>query len=194
MHALKKTLYEQDICTQCLVPTLVQAGWDLHRQMREEITFTRDCVIVRGKRHSRDRARRADFSVYHQPNLPLAVIKAKVNTLPVGAGMQQMLDYADARWARPSCSVPTATAPAACRATTSSMPSIAASRHIAVLLRMATDTSKTYTALQIMWRLWRSGQKQRTQFLADRDILVDQLHNNDSKPFVANTFARGIQI
>ncbi|MGB7386381.1 MAG: DEAD/DEAH box helicase family protein, partial [Pseudomonas neustonica] len=52
-----------------------------------------------------------------------------------------------------------------------------------VLLVMATGTGKTYTAFQIIWRLWKSRQKKRILFLADRNILVDQTKNNDFKPF-----------
>lgn len=52
-----------------------------------------------------------------------------------------------------------------------------------VLLVMATGTGKTYTAFQIIWRLWKSGQKKRILFLADRNILVDQTKTNDFKPF-----------
>ncbi|MEO4046381.1 DEAD/DEAH box helicase family protein [Pseudomonas sp. CAU 1711] len=52
-----------------------------------------------------------------------------------------------------------------------------------VLLVMATGTGKTYTAFQIIWRLWKSKQKKRILFLADRNILVDQTKNNDFKPF-----------
>lgn len=52
-----------------------------------------------------------------------------------------------------------------------------------VLLVMATGTGKTYTAFQIIWRLWKSGAKKRILFLADRNILVDQTKNNDFKPF-----------
>ncbi|TWT55236.1 Type-1 restriction enzyme R protein [Allorhodopirellula solitaria] len=51
------------------------------------------------------------------------------------------------------------------------------------LLVMATGTGKTYTALQIIWRLWKSGAKKRILFLADRNILVDQTKTNDFKPF-----------
>lgn len=51
------------------------------------------------------------------------------------------------------------------------------------LLVMATGTGKTYTAFQIIWRLWKSGTKKRILFLADRNILVDQTKNNDFKPF-----------
>ncbi len=52
-----------------------------------------------------------------------------------------------------------------------------------ILLVMATGTGKTYTAFQIIWRLWKSRQKKRILFLADRNILVDQTKNNDFKPF-----------
>lgn len=51
------------------------------------------------------------------------------------------------------------------------------------LLVMATGTGKTYTAFQIIWRLWKSGAKKRILFLADRNILVDQTRVNDFKPF-----------
>lgn len=52
-----------------------------------------------------------------------------------------------------------------------------------VLLVMATGTGKTYTAFQIIWRLWKAGIKKRILFLADRNILVDQTRVNDFKPF-----------
>lgn len=51
------------------------------------------------------------------------------------------------------------------------------------LLVMATGTGKTYTAFQIIWRLWKSRQKKRILFLADRNILVDQTRLNDFQPF-----------
>jgi GSH-dependent disulfide-bond oxidoreductase len=38
-----------------------------------------------------------------------------------------------------------------------------------VLLVMATGTGKTYTAFQIIWRLWKAGQKKHILFLADRN-------------------------
>ncbi len=52
-----------------------------------------------------------------------------------------------------------------------------------VLLVMATGTGKTFTAFQIIWRLWKSGRKKRVLFLADRNILVDQTMVNDFRPF-----------
>ena len=52
-----------------------------------------------------------------------------------------------------------------------------------VLLVMATGTGKTYTAFQIIWRLWKSGAKKRILFLADRNILIDQTMVNDFRDF-----------
>lgn len=56
-----------------------------------------------------------------------------------------------------------------------------------VLLVMATGTGKTYTAFQIIWRLWKSdwrpGKQKRVLFLADRNVLIDQTMVNDFRPF-----------
>lgn len=43
-----------------------------------------------------------------------------------------------------------------------------------ILLVMATGTGKTYTAFQIIWRLWKAERKKRILFLADRNVLIDQ--------------------
>jgi type I restriction enzyme R subunit len=50
---------------------------------------------------------------------------------------------------------------------------------------MATGTGKTYTAFQIIWRLWKSKARKRILYLADRNILIDQTKTNDFKPFGA---------
>lgn len=51
-----------------------------------------------------------------------------------------------------------------------------------LLLVMATGTGKTYTAFQIVYRLLKSGMKQKILYLADRNILVDQSILQDFKP------------
>lgn len=51
-----------------------------------------------------------------------------------------------------------------------------------LLLVMATGTGKTYTAFQIVYRLLKSGMKQKVLYLADRNILVDQSILQDFKP------------
>jgi type I restriction enzyme, R subunit len=52
-----------------------------------------------------------------------------------------------------------------------------------VLLVMATGTGKTYTAFQIIWRLWKAGRAKRVLYLADRNVLIDQTMVNDFRPF-----------
>lgn len=52
-----------------------------------------------------------------------------------------------------------------------------------ILLVMATGTGKTYTAFQIIHRLWKSGTKKRILFLADRNVLIDQTRRGDFKHF-----------
>jgi type I restriction enzyme R subunit len=82
----------------------------------------------------------------------------------------------------------TTTAPARRPATTSSSAINRTVEAIArgedrILLVMATGTGKTYTAFQIIWRLWKAGTKKRILFLVDRNILADQTKTNDFKPF-----------
>jgi type I restriction enzyme, R subunit len=52
-----------------------------------------------------------------------------------------------------------------------------------LMLVMATGTGKTYTAFQIVWRLWKSGVKKRILFLADRNALISQTKRGDFKHF-----------
>jgi type I restriction enzyme, R subunit len=52
-----------------------------------------------------------------------------------------------------------------------------------ILLVMATGTGKTYTAFQIIHRLWKSGAKKRILFLADRNALIDQTKRGDFRHF-----------
>ena len=52
-----------------------------------------------------------------------------------------------------------------------------------ILLVMATGTGKTYTAFQIVHRLWKSKTKKRVLFLADRNALIDQTKRGDFKHF-----------
>ncbi|WP_236202295.1 EcoAI/FtnUII family type I restriction enzme subunit R [Pseudomonas pseudonitroreducens] len=237
----KKSLSERDICTKFIAPAIQQAGWDIQKQVREEVSFTKGRIIVRGKLHSRGEARRADFILYHQPNLPIAVIEAKDNKHDVGSGMQQALGYAEALdvpfvfssngdgflfhdrsgtgtqvetelsldqfpspselWQRyctwkglegaaqqqveaPYYDDGAGRSPRyyQMNAINRTVEAVAHGRD-RILLVMATGTGKTYTAFQIIWRLWKSKQKKRILFLADRNILVDQTKNNDFKPF-----------
>lgn len=237
----KKALSERDICTKFITPALVQAGWDLQTQIREEITFTAGRIIVRGRLHTRGKKRRADYLLSYQKNQPIAVIEAKDNKHSLGDGMQQALAYSDALdvpfvfssngdgflfhdrtglsgqtetiltladfpspetlWerycqykgiaqdARPVIEQPyyddgSGRSPRYYQriAINRTVEAVARGQN-RILLVMATGTGKTFTAFQIIWRLWKSRQKKRILFLADRNILVDQTKNNDFKPF-----------
>lgn len=217
------------------------AGWDDATQIREEVSFTKGRIIVRGKLVSRGKGRRADYILYYKPNIPLAVIEAKDRSHNVGDGIQQALEYAetlgipfafssngdgflfhdrtgnsqpveanlalhefpstDELWARyrawkgldasteqvvlqdyyddGSGKVPRYYQVNAVNAAIEAI----AKGQDRILLVMATGTGKTYTAFQIIWRLWKAGRKKRILFLADRNVLIDQTMVNDFRPF-----------
>ncbi|RJP86273.1 MAG: DEAD/DEAH box helicase [Desulfobacteraceae bacterium] len=91
----KKSLSERDICTKFITPALKNAGWNIQTQVREEFSFTDGRIYVRGHLTARGKRKRADYILYHKPNIPLAIIEAKDNTHAIGAGMQQALEYAE---------------------------------------------------------------------------------------------------
>src|SRR5277367_1701628 len=90
----KRDLSERDICTKFISPAVKRAGWDEKTQLREEVSFTKGRIIVRGKLVTRGKGKRADYILYYKPNIPIALIEAKDNTHSVGDGMQQVLEYA----------------------------------------------------------------------------------------------------
>ena len=237
----KKGLSERDICTKFITPALQKAGWDLHKQILEEVFFTDGKIYVRGKLTARGERKRADYILYYQDN-PIAVIEAKDNKHSVRAGIQQALGYAI------TLDIPcvfssngdgflfhdrTVTdATIETELTIDEFPSpetlwskykqykgiitpngekmalqkyfsdgsgrkpryyqqIAVNRTVEaiangqnrIILVMATGTGKTYTAFQIIHRLWKSGAKKRILFLADRNALIDQTKRGDFKHF-----------
>jgi type I restriction enzyme R subunit len=89
------SISETDACTQAITPALVAAGWDLALQVRQEVSFTKGRIIVRGKMVLRGRAKRADYILYYRPNIPLAIIEAKKPGSGAAQGMQQALGYAE---------------------------------------------------------------------------------------------------
>src|SRR5208283_2313470 len=91
----KRDLSERDICTKFITPAVKHAGWDEMTQIREEVSFTKGRIIVRGKLVTRGKAKRADYVLYYKNNIPIALIEAKDNTHSVGDGMQQGLEYAE---------------------------------------------------------------------------------------------------
>ncbi|MCW0232903.1 MAG: DEAD/DEAH box helicase family protein [Ferrovibrio sp.] len=234
-------LSERDVCSKFITPALTAAGWDLHAQIREEVSLTAGRIIVRGKLISRGTQKRADYILYHKPNIPIAVIEVKDGSHSAGAGMQQALEYAEmidvpfvfstngksilmhdrsgsSDSVEQEIALDEMPSPADLWLRYAAWKGIASSEDPIVnqdyfndgsgkapryyqtlavnrvieeiakergrlLLVMATGTGKTYTAFQIIWRLWKAGAKKRILFLADRNILVDQTKTNDFKPF-----------
>ncbi|MDP3473165.1 MAG: EcoEI R domain-containing protein, partial [Algoriphagus sp.] len=66
MH--KKSLTERDICTKFITPALKKAGWDIQKQIREEVFFTDGRIIVQGSLHTRGTRKRADYILYYKKN------------------------------------------------------------------------------------------------------------------------------
>lgn len=93
--ANKRDLTEADIRSKYITPALTAAGWDLHKQIREEQYFTDGRIRVRGSVAKRDTGKKADYILYYKIGIPLAVIEAKDNKHAVGAGLQQGLDYGE---------------------------------------------------------------------------------------------------
>ena len=236
----KAKLSETDIISKFIMPAVQSAGWDLMKQIRQEVKLRDGKVIVRGAVAMRTTVKSADIVLYHKPNMPLAVIEAKANKHEIGKGMQQGLDYArllevpfifasngdgfifhdktnpaqleteiqlsdfptpQQLWQKycayrgfKEAELPLITqeyhddgsgkAPRyyQLQAINKTIEAVSQGKN-RMLLVMATGTGKTYTAFQIIWRLWKSRQKKRILFLADRNILVDQTILNDFQPF-----------
>jgi len=93
----KKELSETDICDLFITPAIKNAGWDPVNQIRREVTLTPGPVIVRGNMSSRNKKKKkfADYVLYQEPGVPIAVVEAKDNNHTVSQGMQQALGYAE---------------------------------------------------------------------------------------------------
>ena len=92
----KKDLSETDICDLFITPAITAAGWDQMTQIRREVTLTPGPIMVRGNLSTRNKKKKkfADYVLYYQPGVPIAVVEAKDNKHTVGHGMQQALGYA----------------------------------------------------------------------------------------------------
>lgn len=86
---------EADICTKFITPAILENGWDLKNQIRQEVYFTNGRIIIKGDRIERGDKKRADYILYYKGNIPIAVIEAKDNNHSVGDGMQQAIEYGE---------------------------------------------------------------------------------------------------
>jgi len=93
----KKELSESDICDKYITPAITNAGWDPMSQVRREFSLTPGPVIVRGNLSARNKKKKkfADYALFWELSVPIAVIEAKENNHTVSHGMQQALGYAE---------------------------------------------------------------------------------------------------
>lgn len=92
----KSHLSEEDIKARYITPAITDAGWDIKKQVRLEYAFTAGRIILRGNITARGKQKRADYVLFYKSNFPLAIVEAKDNNHPVGAGLQQAIEYAKA--------------------------------------------------------------------------------------------------
>ena len=89
-----KTLTEEDIKQRFITPAIKKAGWNPN-QLLMEYNFTNGQVIVRGNSVKRGKRKKADYLLLRKNGQqPLAIVEAKDASHPVGAGMQQAIEYA----------------------------------------------------------------------------------------------------
>ncbi|MGN0955025.1 EcoAI/FtnUII family type I restriction enzme subunit R [Dialister sp.] len=87
----KKSLSEEDIKNRFITPA-IEAGWDKqHIRMEKAITDGR--VNIRGNLAVREKPKRADYVLYKDGVLPLAIVEAKDNNRSISFGLQQAKDY-----------------------------------------------------------------------------------------------------
>lgn len=96
--SMERPFSERDIITKYILPAIGRSGWDLQKQVREEVTFTAGRIFVKGRQISRGEKKRADIILYYRANIPVAVIEAKDKAHTVGAGLQQARGYAETQF------------------------------------------------------------------------------------------------
>ena len=234
----KKSLSEQDICSKYVLPAIINVGYNLHTQIREQWTFTAGRIQVHGKTISRGEKKRPDFILYYKNNLPIAVVEAKDNNHTSGAGLEQAKQYAESLGVSFAYSTngdefvefdfitgkettisinefpspeellrryteykdyneeqkaiilqdyfidPSGKNPRYYQETAinKTIEAVAKGQN-RILLVMATGTGKTYTAFQIIYRLWKAKKKKRILFLVDRTSLAQQTMQGDFRHF-----------
>jgi type I restriction enzyme R subunit len=89
-------LTEADTCTRYVLPKLQAAGWDNPpHSFSEQKTFTDGRIFLVGGQVKRKQKKRADYLLYYQRDITLAVVEAKPEDSAAGEGLQQAKEYAE---------------------------------------------------------------------------------------------------
>ena len=89
----KHELNEEETKHHYITPAIENAGWT-KSQIWMEYCFTDGMIQVRDGYINKGAQKKADYLLSYK-GIPLAVVEAKKLSLPLGAGMQQALEYAD---------------------------------------------------------------------------------------------------
>ncbi len=237
------SLSEEDIKNRYITPAIELSGWNkeqmrMEYSIRFDVPFTDGKIIIKGKKASRGKVKKADYLLHHHNNFPIAIVEAKEMGLDVAHGIQQAIDYArildvpfayssngmgfiehdmrtgkereialdkfpsaDELWTR-YCNNYEVTEEVAQvikepyyyregvnkpryyqRIAINRTVEAVAKGQRKILLVMATGTGKTFTAFQIIHRLYAAKKVKKVLYLADRNILIDQTILNDFAPF-----------
>ena len=90
----KKELTEEDIKLKYITPALQAADWDIKNQIRCEYYYTAGKINVRENVAQRGKGKKVDYLLSYKSNLPIAIVEAKDNKVPIAHGIQQGMDYA----------------------------------------------------------------------------------------------------
>lgn len=90
----KKELTEEDIKLKYITPALQAADWDIKNQIRCEYYYTAGKINVRENVAQRGKGKKVDYLLSYKSNLPIAIVEAKDNKVPIAHGIQQGIDYA----------------------------------------------------------------------------------------------------
>ena len=90
----KKELTEEDIKLKYITPALQSADWDIKNQIRCEYYYTAGKINVRENVAQRGKGKKVDYLLSYKSNLPIAIVEAKDNKVPIAHGIQQGIDYA----------------------------------------------------------------------------------------------------
>jgi type I restriction enzyme R subunit len=87
---------EADTCRKCVLPRLVEAGWDNEpHSFTEQKTFTDGRIVVTGQKIKRQKQKRADYLLRYTRDFMIAVIESKAAYKLPGDGLGQAKEYAE---------------------------------------------------------------------------------------------------
>ena len=97
----KYELSEDDVRSKFITPAIQKSGWNLYDLrgkglVRENFLIRKGKIIIKGELSKREEEGRADYVLFYNSSVPLAVVEAKNFNNSSDTGLQQADDYAKA--------------------------------------------------------------------------------------------------